>query len=172
MTQDQRARDAAAAGRADIGALYRRYAGWLRAILSRRFGPDKADDLVQETYLRLQRYEGQVVAHPTALLGRVAHNLAVSDHRRERARGGLALNLEEVEDAPEIAIPPEQAELVLLKQIILSMPQTYCDVFVLNRFTGLSYLQIAKRLGLSVKTVEWRMSRALAHCAAELTRDG
>ncbi len=34
------------------------------------------------------------------------------------------------------------------------MPQTYRYVFVLNRFTGLCYLQIAMHLGLSVKTVE------------------
>ncbi len=169
MSRDDGTRRKSREVRADLGSLFRRYGGWLKQTLTRRFGPEKAEDLVQETFLRMGAYEGQVITHPAALLGRVAHNVAVSNHRRDLARGGLALSLEEAEDAPQFALPSDQAELMLLKQIILSMPPICRDVFVLNRFTGLSYQQIAERLDLSVKTVEWRMSRALAHCAAKLT---
>lgn len=169
MTHDDRPGCEGLEVRANIGLLFRRYGGWLKRTLGQRFGAEKADDLVQETFLRMGPYEGQVIAHPAALLARVAHNVAVSDHRRDIVRGGLALRLCEGETAAEVGVPAEQAELLLLKQIILAMPSIYRDVFVLNRFTGLSYHQIAQRLGLSVKTVEWRMSKALAHCAAKLT---
>ncbi|MDP3747813.1 MAG: RNA polymerase sigma factor [Phenylobacterium sp.] len=152
--------------RADIGSLFRRYGGWLRRALSRRFGPEKAEDLVQETFLRMGPYEGQVIAHPAALLARVAQNVAVSDHRRDLARGGLALRLYRREDVPDVAVPPDQAEGVLLKQIILSMPSIYRDVFVLSASRGSA---TAEHLGLAAKTVEWRMSKALARCAAKLT---
>lgn len=169
MTHDDRQRRDGLEGRADIGSLFRRYRGWLRRTLTKRFGPEKAEDLVQETFLRMGPYEGQVIAHPAALLARVAQNVAVSDHRRDVARGSLAPRVYEGETTPDVAVPADQAEVVLLKQIILSMPSNFRDVFVLSRFAGLSYDEIAERLGLSVKTVEWRMGKALAHCAAKLT---
>jgi RNA polymerase sigma-70 factor (ECF subfamily) len=48
------------------------------------------------------------------------------------------------------------------------MPPLYRDIFVLNRFGGMTYPEIARARGISVKTVEWRMSKALEHCASRL----
>jgi len=65
---------------------------------------------------------------------------------------------------------PAQADEVLAKQLVLGLPVPLRDVFVLSRFGGLTNSQIGEQLGISPKTVEWRMTKALAHCAAQLRR--
>lgn len=65
---------------------------------------------------------------------------------------------------------PAQTDEVLAKQLVLGLPVPLRDVFVLSRFGGLTNTQIGEQLGISPKTVEWRMTKALAHCAAQLRR--
>jgi RNA polymerase sigma factor (sigma-70 family) len=155
-----------------LGELYRRYAGWLLRLLKARFGED-ADDLVQETYIRMRRYDGKVVVHPKALLIKVASHVAYDERRKASAQGrSRQIRLEDLSAGAGPSCLDDQTQLLLLKQVILSIPLTYRDVFVLSRFAGLSYEEIAERLGLSVKTVEWRMSKALAHCATDLGTRG
>jgi RNA polymerase sigma-70 factor (ECF subfamily) len=60
-----------------------------------------------------------------------------------------------------MALPGDE---LLVKELILSIPEAYRDVFVLSRFQGLTYEEIATRCGLSVKSVEWRLGKAIAHC--------
>lgn len=163
VAEDERRADAAAAEA--LGELYRRYAGWLRALLRRRYGAD-ADDLVQETYIRIAPYHAtQEIRHPQALLMRIASNLARNQLRRES--NGRRLNALLVEERIHVghAVAPDQFEALLFKQIVLELPMIYRDVMILSRFSGLTNDEIARSLGLSIKTVEWRISRAVALCA-------
>lgn len=151
--------------------LYRRHAGWLGKILALRFRASAldVDDLVQETYLRAARYaDVEIRGHPRALLLKIAVNLARDQLRRRVVRGGLAVPLDETSEAELGAHLPDQHYQLELKQAVLALPPRYREVFVLSRFTGLTYDEIASHLGISVKTVEWRMSKALAKCAARL----
>ena len=152
-------------GPAGLADLYRRYSAWLTARVAHRFGVDQAEDLAQETWLRIAPYQARgEIRHPKALLLRIASNLAIDAGRR--GGGREAVPDDDAADAP--ADPPPQTELLLLKQVVLSLPQPWRDVFVLNRFACLTYDQIGERLGISTKTVEWRMKKALAHCAVRL----
>lgn len=143
---------------------------WFRVGVERRWRSSLADDIAQETFLRLASSPPDEIRHPKALLMTVATNLARDAHRRQARQGGAHLSLDEAYAENEPWSPPDQETALLLKQIILSMPSLYRDVFVLSRFAGLSYEEIAERCNVSVKTVEWRMSKALAHCAT-LLRD-
>lgn len=146
-----------------LDELYRSYADWLRRRLRRHVGADQAADLVQETYVRLAPYAPDDIRHPKALLLRIATNLMRDGKRREAVQSAYMAGV-----VHPTATPGCQAEAMQLKQIIQSMPPLYRDVFVLSRFRGMTYCDIARLHGVSVKTVEWRMSKALDHCLKRL----
>lgn len=146
----------------DLAVLYRRYARWLTARLRRRHG-DIAEDLVQETYLRIGPYQrDRAVRHPKALLLRIAENIAV-----DRARTAQRARMAAFATPPSPTVLDPHQDLVL-KELIRSLPQPEREVFVMNRILGLTYEEIATRMNVSVRSVEWRISQALLHCAKHL----
>lgn len=157
---------ASAGVEAPITASFLREAEWLARTLRHRFKLQGAEDVVQETYLRLATKTD--VQHPRALLLRVAVNIARDQLRRAIVRDRHVAEV--LRSGGTLLSPADQAETLLLKQIVLSLPAADREIFVLSRFRGLTYEEISLHSGLSVKTVEWRISRALAHCA-KLLRD-
>lgn len=150
---------------ADLHDLYRAYSGWLTARLRRRFG-DETEDLVQEAWLRAAPYSRRgPVEHPKALLLRIVDNLVID---RARRKAPAPLGVGDRPDPQTAADPAPQLDGVLLKQIVLAMPPELRDVFVLSRFAHLEYQEIGERLNIPVTTVQWRMRKALEHCAAQL----
>lgn len=147
-----------------LGSLYRQHSGWLTARLV-RLGVPFPDDIVQETYLRIAPYEARgEIRHPKSLLLRIATNLVAEEGRRTQRQQRHAATTSPWSDAAT------QTEAVLLKQLILKLPQPERDIFILSRFGGLTNEQIAGRLEVSVKTVERRISRALKLVDAQLRR--
>lgn len=149
-------------GRLDL--LYRRHAAWLARRLA-GVGIRGTEDIVQETYLRTAIYGGgEEIKNPKAFLFRVATNIvrdqAARTLKRGLAEGAVGFGRQESTASSENSF--------VLQQIILGLPEPLRDVFVMSRVGGLSSAQIAERLGISPKTVEWRMTKALAHCAAQL----
>lgn len=149
-----------------VDQLYRRYSAWLLRTLNTRFRTVSLDleDLVQETFLRLGRYQPEAAArHPQALIARIAVNLAHDQLRRRAVHQSLGPT--ELGPFSDTVVQDDRLEQLVLKRLILGLPWPLRDVFLLSRFTGLTYDEIARHLGISVKTVEWRMSKALAICA-------
>lgn len=152
--------------RTALAELYRRYANWLRTRIASRFGAQFAEDLMQETWIRIAPYQARgTIKHPKALLFKIACNLAIDAARDPWRRTQALIDGGDGEAVPEAG---SQVEALVLKQTILSLPEPLRDVFVLSRFGGLTYEQIGGRLGISARTVEERMARARAHCAARL----
>jgi RNA polymerase sigma-70 factor (ECF subfamily) len=155
-----------------LDTLYRRYAGWLGATLRRRFDPQLAEDLVQEAYIRLSPYQAAGrVDRPQSLLLRIAENLAYNHVRGARRAEARLTRLAEVSRGHDPCTDPEQHEALLLKEVVDRLPVALRDTFMLSRHAGMSYAQISAHTGLPIKTVEARLSRALA-LIAESLRDG
>lgn len=83
------------------------------------------------------------------------------------------VSLEEVhgEAFSETNTTAETAELEqLIEAAIQSLPEKCREVFEMNRMEGLKYSEIADKLGISIKTVEAQMSKAL-HVLREHLRE-
>lgn len=168
VRRDESALTARAEGKdassSDVGELHRNHGNWLMSFLRRRFGPEEAEDLVQETYVRIVGRNIEI-RDPRRFLARVAVNAA-----RDRA-DARAVRPRLVSDENALlgfAEGADQERSLLIKQAILALPPKLQEVFLLSRFAGLTYEEIAHRCGISVKAVEARMTKALAMCAALL----
>ena len=155
------------AGGVRLDELYREHFAWLVRALRRRFGWQLAEDLAQQTFLRLRGYEGADIRRPRALLLTVARSALIEQRRRAQVRAPDVFAAAELHDRTGSFAGEQDAQL-LLKQIIMSLPPKLRDVFVLSRFAGMTYPQIADHLNISQKTVEARMTKALAFCMAQL----
>ena len=147
----------------------------LRRYLSRQLGnSDVTEDAVQETFLRMLRYrEIGDAGECRALLFRVATSVVVDRQRYAKARRANDhctiddLELSSDEPQPDHNLSSHQT-LVLLRRAILALPPRCREVFLLHRFEGLSYRDIARRFGTSERTVENQISHALAVCRRAL----
>jgi RNA polymerase sigma-70 factor (ECF subfamily) len=136
------------------------------AIVRRGVPSQEADDLVQEAFLRLERYErDHEVQSKEAFIMRAAANLTIDRARRAAANpvGPLGeLNVAEFA-APE-ALPDEQAEsrarLDHLQRGLAELPDQVRRILLLRRLDELSFKEIAALEGLSVSAVEKKVARA------------
>lgn len=153
--------------RAD-SALYRREAPRLRRYFHARVGrSDEVGDLVQEAFTRLagRRLPGPL-KNPAAYLQRIARNLLVDRSRRHAAAPPFV----DVgnDGLPEVAVAPDQgcdleAEQMMTayERAVEALPPRTREVFLLHRLGELSYQEIADRLAISPRTVEWHIAEAL-----------
>jgi RNA polymerase sigma factor (sigma-70 family) len=133
-----------------------------RYIRSRTSRVDIIEDVVQETLLRLIHHGrlNQIVS-VYALAFRIAANLLVDHHRRERWYAG------ELEEEPMSLTPtPDRVvagrqELEILSSALAAMPPLRRDVIIRRRLHGQSCAAIAKDLNLSPKAVEKHITRGL-----------
>lgn len=150
-------------GGASLDLLYRQHRAWLLRLVRRKFGSEQAEDIVQETFIRASSYVSAGIRSPRALLDQIATRAAIDQERRRAARPPF----HDLSDQDVGGAETQSAELAL-KQVILSLPAPLREVFLLSRFGGLSYDEIAEHCGIAVKTVEWRMTRALKRIADQL----
>lgn len=141
-------------------------------IVRRTRDPAAADDLVQETLLRLMTYErARTVVDRAALGYRIALNL-VRDHFRQRGRRAVeTLN----DDIPCEAPAPEQIlmhrqKVEVFGRALDAMPPLRRDVFIRRRLHGQTTRQIAVELRMNEAAVEKHVVRALNQLHREMAR--
>lgn len=128
------------------------------------------EDILQETFLRACEYgQSRQVRSPKSFLFRVAHNIALSELARKSNRltvfiGDMnALNV--IDDRPSAEQELEMhRRLESLRMTIASLPPRCRRVLVMRKIFGFSYKEIARRMDISVRTVEKHLETALQRC--------
>jgi RNA polymerase sigma-70 factor, ECF subfamily len=141
--------------------------------------PDAADDAVQETFLRLLRIADRVEDgfNASAWLHRVATNICLEElrqRRRVRLVAGnepaiLGIHADTRAEQPEGAHEIAEARRMLVR-VARSLPGKQRACFVLRELEGLSYVDIAARLGVGEAAVESLLFRARQRFKAEYLR--
>lgn len=161
-----------------ILAAYFRHREALKRFLSRRTGsPETAEDLTQDVWLRLagQPAGERPIGNPEAYVFRVAANMATDRGRAEQRRRLTPLEIEALLALPDEAPGPEaqaagRAELALLARALAELPARRREILLASRLQGLPHREIAARHGVTTRTVEKEILRALTHCAERLGR--
>ncbi|MFG0715049.1 RNA polymerase sigma factor [Stenotrophomonas geniculata] len=144
---------------------------------TRGVGPEDAEDIAQDCMERLIRYRAQGPDELRLLLYRIARNRLADRGRSPQSRPHLPLAEHDGSDEPSSSSPDplRQAEsgqmLSLLRQALFKLPERAREVYLLNRITGMSYTQIARHCGITAKTVEKHIARALQGLRQELGSD-
>ena len=163
---------------AAFGEVFDRHARVVHAYLSRRLGPERADDATADTFrIAFERRatfdtdRGQVRPWLLGIATNLVRRQSRDEERRLRALGRLAAP----GATPEPALPaaPE------VGAALASLEPGDRDVLLLVAWEDLSYEQVAQALAIPVGTVRSRLHRArrllrgaLAAHLAEEGRDG
>jgi RNA polymerase sigma-70 factor, ECF subfamily len=167
--------------------LYQRGAPRVRRFLLRLSGSASlADDLTQETFLRVHRARGSfgkgAAAFPWILaIGRNAFR----DHvRRSRARPVTAEGVRGEHDGLQAHASPEtrgdealagREMLEIVRRTLAALPVSQREAFVLLRFEGLSVFEAAQVVGTTegaLKVRAFRAYEALREALSDFAEDG
>ena len=157
--------------------IYRQHGGWLyRWLRSRVYCPDRAEDLVQDTFclaLRGQRLED--VREPRPFLSRIAHGLMVDEcRRRDLERACLdVLATERATEAPAAEnLSALLEEIAWIDALLGTLPVRARDIFLMAKLEGIPRDAIADELKVSRSTVEKDLKMVIRYCYDRIYRNG
>jgi len=163
-----------------VGRLFAEQGSALQAFLRRRVRRQAdAAELAQEVYVRMLRVADMTtIRNPEAYLYTVATNLA-REHARQQPSDSRLLDVddpllqEQLAELPAFGgqIDTEQ-RIERLREVLGQLPPKCHAAVVLQYWHGLSYEEIAQRLGVSTHMVKKYLSQALVHCRRRMARLG
>lgn len=164
--------------------MFERYYRELLNFLAHKVGDrELAADLVQESYARAYAASNkQGVLEPRALLYTTARNLVTDHYRRSAVRGeNMVQPTGSTEPGPlelDAMVGPSSMEpdailsgrqrLTAIEQVITGLPPRAREAFVLFKLDGLSRSEVAREMGIGLRTVETHLQVAMTALVSEL----
>lgn len=164
--------------RSAMARLIRRHGPGLRRFLAGVLTvPHEAEDLAQETFLRVwsaaARYDPDKAA-PATWIYRIALRLAIDRNRRTGFRRFLGLDAapEPEDDRPGVeADLGARQELAVTRRALASLPDRQRRALLLRAVTGMMNAEIAATLDISAGAVEQLLVRARAALRVRMKGD-
>jgi RNA polymerase sigma-70 factor (ECF subfamily) len=155
-----------------ITAAFLEHVTFLKKFLTRFLREQQdIDDVVQETYLRAYSAEqSKSIEQPKAFLFRIARNLALTELTRKSRQitdyladfdESLVMGSDTLEEEIEA-----REHLGLYCEAVAALPEQCRRVYLLRKVHGLSHKEIAKRMGLTVSSVEKHLLKGILKCRA------
>lgn len=170
------------AGRSDgAGAralLLEQYRIPLRNYFRKRIDNEaEIDDLVQELFYRLLRQgEDKLIERPEGYLFQAASNLLRDRARRSATANAMRREIvadsqKKFEEFSPDRVLIGREELTRVQRALEQLPSRTLAVFVMHRFEGFKYREIANRLNISSSAVEKHMMTAIRHLKKQLGQE-
>jgi RNA polymerase sigma-70 factor (ECF subfamily) len=163
-----------------VERLFGEHGGALRAFLYRRVrSQTDAAELAQEVFLRMLRVPDMAtIRNPEAYLFAVASNLA-KEHAQRTPHASSTLNIddplvqEQLAELPAFGAQLDREMRVRRLREVLDQLSPKCRAAVVMQYWhGLTYEEIAERLGVSTNMVNKYVTQALVHCRRRMARMG
>jgi len=133
---------------------------------------EETEDVVQQVFISVWEKRSLAGVHTSArsMLYKAVYNACLNRLKHRKVRSEHAEELKATQPAPETTDLLQAKELELrIHQAIELLPEQCAKIFNLSRFEQLKYQEIADKMGLSVKTVENQMGKALKVIRGELS---
>ncbi len=156
----------------DFEALYAAFFPRIVRYLTRLVGPDGAEDLSQEVFIKISRSLGEFRGESSlsTWVYRIATNAALDQLRSAEHRFSVSATSPcGAEDAavPDLSVSAEQQVIrgemsECVRSLVDELPESYRTVLVLSEVESLRDAEIAEVLGVTLETVKIRLHRARA----------
>lgn len=144
----------------------------------RRLGQVDAEDIVQQAFLRLCTIEPGHIEEPRGYLRRMVANLAISQMRRTRRSPVVTIDTAVIELVGLADEGLKSDDLLIAQERIAganaafrALPEKERLAVILCKLEGKTHAQAAARLGVSPRTIEDYLARAIAKCNAGARAD-
>ncbi len=147
-----------------LGVLFERHHEWVHSLCYRLTGDTSAaDDLVQESFLRVSRYSSGFAGRAAfkTWLYRLVRNVCY-DHMKAESRARKRAELAATEQMDERQEHEEtDSRLETIRKALYRLSPEKREVLVLSRYEGLSYAEIAEKCETTVGAIKVRAHRAM-----------
>lgn len=131
----------------------------------------ESQDIVQHVFVSIWEKRESITIHTSlnGLLYKAVYNTCLNKIKQQKIRMNHAKDVQQKSEISMHSETIQQKELInKIDNAINQLPEQCAKIFKMSRVDDLKYQEIADKLGLSIKTVENQMGKALKHMRVHL----